>query len=143
MADLQRISGTVLNRFSNLELDSVAAIALAARKGLESSIFYDFADSIKMSEKKLARLLNLSARTISKYREEMKSLKAVEGEHLLKLIAIFGKGEEIFGSVDQFNDWLEKPFSDAGDKPIEWLVTPGGVDLITEQLDRIAHSYAV
>jgi uncharacterized protein (DUF2384 family) len=67
----------------------------------------------------------------------------LESEHLLKLIALFTKGEELFGKVDEFNYWLQKPFWDSQEKPIDWLITPGGVDLISDELERLAHGYAV
>lgn len=130
-------------RFSDLDLDSLSAIVFSARKGLKSSVFYDFAAYIKMSEKTLAALLNLSSRTISNYKVQKKPLEPVQSEHLLKLIALFGKGEEVFGNVSEFNYWLQKPFWNATEKPIDWLITPGGVDLVADELDRLAHSYAV
>ena len=137
------ISRSVLAKFSSLNLNSVSAIVFTARKGLKSAVFYDFAASIKMSEKNLAALLNLSSRTISNYKEQKKNLGPVQSEHLLKLIALFGKGEELFGNVDEFNYWLQKPFWNAKERPVDWLITPGGVDLVADELDRLAHSYAV
>ncbi|MEO6916796.1 MAG: antitoxin Xre-like helix-turn-helix domain-containing protein [Chitinophagaceae bacterium] len=139
----QPIPVSISLRFSDLDLNSLSAIVFSARKGLKSSVFYDFADYIKMSEKSLAGLLNLSSRTISNYKVQKKTLEPVQSEHLLKLIALFGKGEEIFGNVGEFNYWLNKPFWNAMEKPIDWLVTPGGVDLVSDELDRLAHSYAV
>jgi uncharacterized protein (DUF2384 family) len=62
---------------------------------------------------------------------------------LLKLIALYGKGEEIFGNIDEFNYWLQKPFWNIKEKPIEWLITPGGVDLVSDELDRVSHAYVV
>jgi uncharacterized protein (DUF2384 family) len=82
-------------------------------------------------------------RTISNYKEQQKPLEPAQSEHLLKLIALFGKGEEIFGNVNEFNYWLQKSFWNAKERPIDWLITPGGVDLIMDELDRLAHAYAV
>ena len=52
-----------------------------------------------MPDKSLANLLHLSPRTISNYHEKHQSLAPVQSEHLLKLIALYDKGEEIFGNV--------------------------------------------
>src|SRR5258708_29915485 len=141
MAGLHPISNTIRTRFGNLDLKSTYAIVFSARKGIKPKVFYDFADSIKMPEKNLALLLNLSSRTISNYKEQQKTLEPVQSEHLLKLIALFGQGEEIFGNVDEFNYWLRKPFWNPREKPIDWLVTPRGVDLVADELDRLAHAY--
>jgi putative toxin-antitoxin system antitoxin component (TIGR02293 family) len=143
MATSPLISNSIRVRFSNLDMKSSFAIVYSARKGIKPKVFYYFADSIKMPEKKLALMLNLSSRTISNYKEQQKALDPVQSEHLLKLIALFGKGEEIFGNIDEFNYWLQKPFWNAKERPIDWLVTPGGVDLVSDELDRLSHAYAV
>lgn len=143
MATSPVIPSTIRRRFIHLNLHNVSALVFSARKGVKPSVFYDFAASIKMSEKNLAALLHLSSRTISNYKEQKKSLEPVQSEHLLKLIALFDKGEEIFGNVDEFNYWLQKPFWNAKERPLDWLVTPGGIDLVTDELDRLAHSYVV
>jgi putative toxin-antitoxin system antitoxin component (TIGR02293 family) len=143
MATSAVTSKSIRTRFSNLDLKNSFAIVFSARKGIKPKVFYDFADSIKMPEKNLAVLINLSSRTISNYKERQKALDPIQSEHLLKLISLFGKGEEIFGNVDEFNYWLQKPFWNAKERPIDWLVTPGGVDLVTDELDRLSHAYAV
>jgi len=130
-------------RFQNLHLDNPVQMALSARQGIAAVLFYSFAQSIKMPEKTLAQLLHTHPRTISNYREQQKSLNPIESEHLLKLVALFIKGEELFGNVDEFNYWLQKPFWDGNEKPIDWLITPGGVDLVGDELSRLAHGYAV
>lgn len=131
------------SRFKNLNLKTTHAIVFSARKGLEPKIFYDFAETIKMPEKTLANILNLSARTISNYHAQQKSLEPINGEHLLKLIALYEKGEEIFGNIEEFNYWLKKAFWNAKDTPMSWMITPGGVDLLMEELDKLAQAYPV
>jgi putative toxin-antitoxin system antitoxin component (TIGR02293 family) len=143
MAGLNRTPNSIRGRFNNLDLENAYNLVFSARKGVKTKIFYDFADSIKMPEKALAVLLNLSSRTISNYKDQHKSLEPVYSEHLLKLISLFGKGEEIFGNIDEFNYWLQKPFWNAKEKPMDWLVTPGGVDLVIDELERLANAYPV
>ena len=96
-----------------------------------------------MSEKSLAAIINLSARTLSNYQEQQKNLEPVYSEHLLKLISLYEKGETIFGNVDEFNYWLKKPLWNAKESPIDWLVTPGGVDLLIKELEKLAEGYPV
>lgn len=132
---------TIRLKFKDLDFRSQYAIFLSARKGVRTKVFYDFAETIKMSEKNLASIINLSARTISNYKEIGKNLEPIYSEHLLKLIALFEKGEEIFGSIDEFNYWLRKPLWGSNEKPVDWLVTPGGVDLVAEEIDKLAQGY--
>jgi len=118
-----------------------AQIFKTAQSGVNTTVFYDFADSIKMHDKSLAAILNLSPRTISNYRQNQQALEPVQGEHLLKLIALYDQGAELFGSIDEFNYWLNKPFWNEIEKPMDWLVTPGGVDLVMQELDRLGYGY--
>jgi putative toxin-antitoxin system antitoxin component (TIGR02293 family) len=134
---------TLGNKFKSLSIDNDARMFINARAGLSPAIFYQFAQIIKMTDKSLADLLHLSPRTISNYKETHKSLAPVQSEHLLKLIALYDKGEEIFGSIDEFNYWLNKPFWDSTEKPIEWLITPGGIDLVMLEMERLAYGYPV
>ncbi|MGA9212537.1 DUF2384 domain-containing protein [Kaistella sp.] len=112
-----------------------------AKKGINTNVFYTFAEAIKMPEKSLALVINLSPRTISNYRDQNKFLEANYSEHLLKLITLFEKGKEYLGNIDEFNQWLEKPFWDSSEKPADFLNTPGGVDLLIDRLERMAQGY--
>ncbi len=134
---------SVKNRFKHLNLINPHSIVFSARKGLKTKVFYDFAETIKMPEKNLAGIINLSSRTISNYKEQQKNLEPVYSEHLLKLITVFEKGEEIFGNIDEFNYWLKKPFWNSAETPMSWIITPGGVDLLLEELEKLAQGYPV
>jgi len=143
MAGSAQISVSIRDRFQGLGLQNGSGIVFSARKGVKPKIFFDFADSINMPEKKLALLINISSRTIHNYKDQQKPLEPVQSEHLLKLIALFSRGEDIFGNIDEFNYWLQKPFWNSREKPIDWLTTPGGVDLVLDELSRLSHGYAV
>jgi putative toxin-antitoxin system antitoxin component (TIGR02293 family) len=132
---------TLRAKFKTLAIDNDARMFKNARSGLSSAIFYEFAQIINMPDKSLANLLHLSPRTISNYHEKHRSLAPVQSEHLLKLIALYDKGEEVFGNIDEFNYWLNKPFWDSSEKPLDWLITPGGVDLVMLEMDRLAYGY--
>lgn len=136
-------TGSLKNKFSTIDLASNSVIVLYARKGLGTKVFYDFAEAIKMPEKNLAAIINLSSRTISNYKDSQKKLEPLYGEHLLKLIVLFEKGEQIFGNIDEFNYWLQKPFWNSSEKPMDWLNTSGGVDFLTEELEKLAQGYPV
>lgn len=133
----------VRKKFKNIDLKDQLSIVYSARKGIKPNVFYSFSDIAKIPESNLASLIHLHQRTIKNYKDQQKSLAPVESEHLLKLIALFIKGEELLGSVDDFNYWLQKPFWDSKEKPIDWLNTPGGVDLVSDELDQLSHGYAI
>lgn len=127
--------------YRNFVIQNDYSLVKKAKSGIDTNVFYTFAESIKMPEKILASVLNLSPRTISNYRDSNKSLEPNQSEHLLKLIALFEKGKEYLGNIDEFNDWLEKPFWNSEEKPSDFLNTSGGVDLIANRLERMAQGY--
>lgn len=129
--------------FATNWLESDAQIFKHAKSGVDTGLFYAFAETIKMDNKSLASILHVSARTISNYHQNNQALDPVQSEHLLKLIALYDKGIELFGSVDEFTYWLNKPFWNTGEKPNDWLITPGGVDLVTQELDHLGLGYPV
>jgi putative toxin-antitoxin system antitoxin component (TIGR02293 family) len=133
----------VKTKFKDLDYLNNLELVQSARKGVKTKWFYDLAETIKMSEKELATLINLSARTISNYKLQKKNLEPIYSEHLLKIIALFEKGEEVFGSIDEFNYWLNKPFWNSHETPLGWLNTSGGVDLVTDELDKLSQGYPV
>jgi uncharacterized protein (DUF2384 family) len=133
----------VRERFRNLKIGNRSEMFVAATKGVRAGVFYELADIAGMSEKDLASTINLSARTVSNYRDNKKSFEPVYGEHLLKLIALYIKGEEIFGSVSEFNYWLNKPLWKSANKPLDWLITPGGIEMAIEEIEKIAQGYPI
>jgi uncharacterized protein (DUF2384 family) len=134
---------TLRARFKKLGLNNPYNLVFIARKGVKAAVFYEFADAAKFSEKSLAGIINLSARTLSNYKEQDKALEPVYSEHLLKLINLFEKGEIAFGTVEEFNYWLKKPFWKSKEAPIDWIITSGGVDLVSKELDKLMMGYPV
>lgn len=127
--------------FDKKWIASNALIFKTARSGVYTHVFYDFADTINLNHKSLASRLHISPRTISNYHQNKQTLEPLQGEHLLKLIALYTKGIELFGTLEEFNHWLNKPFWKSEEKPADWLITPGGVDLVVQELDRLGYGY--
>ncbi len=133
----------VRNKFRRYSGKNNYSLAVFARQGIKTDLFYDLATVTKMPEKSLADLIHISTRTVSNYRDNKIALDPVQSEHLLKLVSLFEKGEELFGNIDEFNYWLRKPFWNDTEKPLDWLVTPGGVDLVINELTKLAFGDAV
>lgn len=127
--------------FRHFVINDEYALVKKAQEGLRTEVFYMLASEIKMSDKSLASVINLSPRTISNYHDQQKSLDATYSEHLLKLIRLYGLGEEIFGSMEELNLWMDRPFWNSVEKPIDLIATPGGVDLVHEEIEKLAQGY--
>jgi putative toxin-antitoxin system antitoxin component (TIGR02293 family) len=114
------------------------SIVLNARKGLSSNVLYDIILLTGFKKEQIATLFNTSAKTITRYTQDGKTLDIVSSEHALKLIALFKKGNEIFGELEAFRRWIMKPAYGLGwEVPAELMETSGGIELIMEELYRI------
>jgi putative toxin-antitoxin system antitoxin component (TIGR02293 family) len=84
--------------------------------------------------------LNISLKTIDRYKKDGKSLDPLMSELILKWMQLYRKGGEVFGSIISFNRWLEKPaYGLQGMRPEELISTSGGVTLVFEEICRIEH----
>ncbi len=57
--------------------------------------------------------------------------------------ALFNKGVQVFGNASNFYNWLKRPFYYSKETPLELMIKPGGVELLIEELDRLAQGYPV
>lgn len=101
----------------------------------------------------LARLIHLSGLTIQflaqsifemtpktfiKYKNNDVKLPSRIAELAIELGALYELGNELFGSNDAFNDWLNTPNPFVGDRlPSSYLNTSSGINLIYEELKSI------
>jgi putative toxin-antitoxin system antitoxin component (TIGR02293 family) len=111
-----------------------------AQEGISVSAFFDLLEVTGLSKDELSGLLDISFKTIQRYQKENKKLSALNSEQILKMITLYQKAEEVFGDVTSFNRWLRKPALGLGGQlPLRFMQTPGGIDLIYDELMRIEH----
>lgn len=109
-----------------------------AHHGVPVSAFFDILEFSGLSKNELTNILDVSFKTIQRYQKDEKKLNAIHSEQLLKIIALYQKAEEVFGDLASFNRWLRKPAVGLGNQlPLKYLQTPGGTDLILDELRRI------
>lgn len=111
-----------------------------AAAGVPASVLFDLINLTHLNKDFIANMLNLSTKTIDRYRHGEKRLNPASGELMLKLFSLFKKGEIVFGNSDEFQKWIEKPAYGLGYKiPKELMQTPAGIDLIMDELIRIEY----
>lgn len=115
-----------------------------AHEGIDIAFFDQLLEQSGMTKAELTRLIGVDPKTIDNYRRMNKPFDTLKGELLLKLSRLFALGEEIFGSTDEFRAWLQLPAGEfQGILPHHLLSTSTGVDLVEDQLERIAQGYVV
>lgn len=111
-----------------------------AHEGISVNAFFDLIEVSGLSNQELANLLDVSFKTIQRYQKEDKKLSALNSEQLLKMITLYQKAEEVFGELSSFDRWLRKPAQGLGGQhPLKLMQTPGGIDLIYDELMRIEY----
>lgn len=111
-------------------------------KGIGVHYFSVLQAHTQLSKTALARLLGIDPGTVDNYLKTKKKFSGEIAEKLLKLHRLFALGEELFGSVGEFQDWLKLPSPGLeGQVPMSLLHSNTGIDEIEKQLQRIIHGY--
>ena len=140
------IMGTMINTKASLfhqyekELSNPVALVLKAADGLAISVFDSLMQITALNKNQLSAFIDTTPKTIDNYRLRRHKLGRIESEQLLQLLALYKKGQEIFGSSEVFNQWLKQPaLGIGGILPFDLLYTPGGINLVMEELLRIEY----
>lgn len=122
------------------ELSNPVALVMRAAEGLTISFFDEIIKLTLLTKNQLAAFIDATPKTIDNYRVRRHKLGRLESEQLLQLLSLYKKGQEIFGDSEDFNRWLKQPAVGLGGiLPFELLYTPGGINLVMEELLRIEY----
>ena len=75
------------------------AVYIKAAAGVPSVLFFQFADKAGISKEQLAEKLQLSLKTLTRYRSNATLLDRSTGEHLIRIISLYEKGYAVFGNI--------------------------------------------
>lgn len=88
----------------------------------------------------LSEWLNINVKTFRSYKKENSQLKENLQEQVILLISLYKHGKAVFGSVNDFNIWLEaENFFLDNDKPINYLKTVTGIRFIDDRLTAMEY----
>lgn len=131
---------TSLFRQYEKELSNPVAMVLKAAEGLAVTVFDETMRISALNKIQLAAFLDATPKTIDNYRLRRHKLGRTESEQLLQLMALYKKGQEIFGNSEDFNQWLKQPATGLGGIiPFDLLYTQGGINLVMEEMIRIEY----
>jgi putative toxin-antitoxin system antitoxin component (TIGR02293 family) len=128
-------AGGMVKEPLNKEYDLIPLI----RKGLLMKNLQKLAEQMSLSLKDLALILPVSERTLRRY-GALHRLSPEITERVLKLAQLYSRGIQVFERKDKFLKWLNTEITVLnGKKPVEYLDTSKGIDLILEELERIEY----
>ena len=87
----------------------------------------------------MASIVHTSDRTLRRYTAGQK-LSQDQSERMVEMAKLYGRGEEVFGSLENFREWMNTRLVPFGNKkPKEYLDTSIGIRMIQDELGRIEH----
>ncbi|MCE7072809.1 MULTISPECIES: antitoxin Xre/MbcA/ParS toxin-binding domain-containing protein [Dyadobacter] len=113
-------------------------LAYLAANGVPKASIQHLADSVGMDVKDIIALLPVTSRNLQRY-NDVDLLSNVVSDHLISLADLFSIGVRVLGK-EYFLDWLNNEIPALGqEKPISFLRTHAGIELIKTELGRIEH----
>jgi putative toxin-antitoxin system antitoxin component (TIGR02293 family) len=108
-----------------------------SRKGISKNAVDVVASKLGLSDREMARILNISERTFHRYTSDTQ-LDTASTERLLKLMLLYQHGEEVFSNLEDFKPWMRQSMRIFGDKSaLELLDTATGFEWVNNVLSRI------
>ncbi len=108
-------------------------------RGLTKSSVVHLAKSLSLSMKEMAELLPVNVRTLQR-KSAREHLSTVVSEQALQIAHVVAAGMELFEDQEKFLAWLSMPSVPlGGEKPLALLRSRFGIELVLDELGRIAH----
>jgi putative toxin-antitoxin system antitoxin component (TIGR02293 family) len=126
--------------FKSLDNSDVVQLINATRKGVDYEVFNKLSVSFPLNSNDWSRILNVSERTMQRYKREKRRFDSIHTERLLLIMLLFKKGTEVFGSNSNFTSWINsESIALGGIKPINLLDNSFGINMVRDELTRIEH----
>ena len=109
------------------------------RSGLSKHTLLGLAKKISITLQELANIMHISERTLQRYEDDA-IVKSEYAEKAVELARLYTRGEEVFGSMENFKSWMKLPnhiFNN--ETPLALLDNSYGFDMIFNELGRIEH----
>ena len=115
---------------------------------VQHGISYRFFERIQsitpFTEGEWAAFLELSTKTLNRYKMENRYFKTLHSEKIMELAEVTREGLEIFGDAEAFKQWLHTANYALGNrKPIDFLKDSYGKELVLTELTHINHGIFV
>jgi len=123
--------------------DKMLMIA-AIRTGIPYSLFDLIQHFTPFSEADWAKFLDISTKSLSRYKQGAKSFRLAQSEKIVELAEVTKAGIDVFGDMEKLRLWLNTPnFALGNSKPIEFLKDSYGKELVMGELTRINYGILV
>lgn len=120
-------------------------IIAVIRQGVPYSFFELIQDYTPFSEKDWASFLDVSTKSLQRYRiDRNHTFKSSHSEKIIAIAEVTQIGMDVFGDIDKLRLWFETPNFALGNlQPSELLKDAYGKELVVNELVRINHGIFV
>lgn len=137
--DQARVNDAAAAEYRSL-FDNKIKLNQLIRSGLSYSLFETMRDKSPFSKDEWAAFLDVSIKTLDRYKQNNKHFKASQSEKIIGMMEVLERGVDVFGKMETFKHWLYSSVHAFGDiRPIELLSTSYGRALVLDELTRIEH----
>ena len=124
----------------NIKLNDSVELMSLSREGITFKIFQEIVESSSFTIKQWSKFLHLTERTIQRYKKEKKKFETIQSERILEIAQLQLKGIEVFEDVEYYQAWLNSNIISLGNlKPVDFLDSGFGIDMLMDELGRIEH----
>jgi putative toxin-antitoxin system antitoxin component (TIGR02293 family) len=126
----------------NIQEISEKDFLVGARKGIQKSTLLSIARESGLTLKELSSYLRISTRSIQE-KDPSQYIAPGPSERALYIAKLFKSGSDLFGSMDKFHHWLNiENAVMGGEKPISYLDTFSGIQLVMDELNAIDYGFS-
>lgn len=137
----QTVSEPVIAYGYNITDDrGIYSVIDSVNRGISFANFEKIIKKYSFTLQNWAEFLHVSTKTLSRYQKESKTFDALQSERILQIEMLHQRGEEVFGSNENFAIWLAAENLALGKRvPKDLLKNSFGIQLLMDELTRIEH----
>ena len=107
------------------------------RSGIPKEVMNHLMEVTDLSLTEMANIVHTSDRTLRRYQPQ-ENLPQELSERMLELAGLYSRGQDVFGTLANFKEWMDTPVFPLGNKkPKEFLDTSLGIRMLLDELGRI------
>ena len=109
------------------------------RKGVTKKSIDFLMEAADIPAVEMAEIMEITPRKLAAIKPDTLMEKS-QSEKAVNIARLYALGEEVFGSKEEFNKWMNGRVPSLGKKrPKEYLDTSSGINLLMEEIGRIQH----
>lgn len=119
------------------EVENVNDFIHCIREGVPRQALDSLLNVTGITTNEITNIIRTSDRTLRRYTAKQK-LNAEQSERVIEVAKLYSRGEEVFGTLDAFKEWMNSTVMALGNKkPKEFLDTSLGIEMLMDELGRI------